>query len=91
LRAALALTKLYRVANRAADAHAVLAPAVEGFPPTQQFPELAEAQALLAALKPLDSIGVDQIRLTACDRRPGRVGEIAGAVVTAATALLALS
>jgi len=31
---------------------AVLAPAVEGFPPTQQFPELAEAQALLAALSP---------------------------------------
>jgi len=27
-----------------------LAPAVEGFPPTEQFPELAEAQALLAAL-----------------------------------------
>jgi predicted ATPase len=50
LRAALALAKLYRAANRDADAHAVLAPAVEGFPPTRQFPELAEAQALLAAL-----------------------------------------
>jgi hypothetical protein len=46
LRAALSLAKLYR----AADAHAVLAPAVEGFPPTQQFPELTEAQTLLAAL-----------------------------------------
>src|SRR5262249_50261032 len=42
LRAALSLAKLYRAANRDADAHAVLAPAVEGFPPTQQFPELAE-------------------------------------------------
>jgi predicted ATPase len=52
LRAALSLAKLYRTANRDADAHAVLAPAVEGFPPTQQFPELAEAQALLAALSP---------------------------------------
>ena len=52
LRAALSLAKLYRAANRDADAHAVLAPAVEGFPPTQQFPELAEAQALLAALSP---------------------------------------
>ena len=31
------LAKLYRAANRDADAHAVLAPAVEGFPPTQQF------------------------------------------------------
>ena len=52
LRAALSLAKLYRAANRDADAHAVLAPAVEGFPPTRQFPELAEAQALLSALNP---------------------------------------
>jgi predicted ATPase len=52
LRAALSLAKLYRAANRDADAHAVLAPAVEGFPPTQQFPELTEAQTLLAALNP---------------------------------------
>jgi len=50
LRAALSLAKLYRAANRGADAHAVLAPAVEGFPPTQHFPELTEAQTLLAAL-----------------------------------------
>ena len=50
LRAALSLAKLYRAANRDADAHAVLAPAVEGFPPTRQFPELTEAQTLLAAL-----------------------------------------
>jgi adenylate cyclase len=50
LRAALSLAKLYRTANRDADAHAVLAPAVEGFPPTRQFPELTEAQALLSAL-----------------------------------------
>ena len=52
LRAALSLAKLYRAANRDADAHAVLAPAVEGFPPTRQFPELAEAQTLLSALSP---------------------------------------
>jgi hypothetical protein len=32
------------------DAHPVLTPAVEGFPPTQQFSELAEAQTILAAL-----------------------------------------
>ena len=61
LRAALSLAKLYRAANRDADAHAVLAPAVEGFPPTQQFPELTEAQALLAALgsdrRPCESTG----------------------------------
>jgi predicted ATPase len=52
LRAALSLAKLYRAANRDADAHTVLAPAAEGFPPTQQFPELTEAQTLLAALSP---------------------------------------
>ena len=45
-------SKLYRAANRNTDVHAVLAPAVEGFPPTQQFPELTEAQVLLAALSP---------------------------------------
>jgi len=50
LRAALSLAKLYRAANRDADAHAVLAPAVEGFPPTRQFSELTDAQTLLAAL-----------------------------------------
>ena len=42
----------YRAANRDADAHAVLAPALEGFPATQQLPELTEAQALLSALSP---------------------------------------
>jgi len=47
---ALSLPKLYRSANRDADAHAVLAPTVEGFPPTQQFPELTEAQTLLLAM-----------------------------------------
>jgi len=50
LRAALSLAKLYRAANRDADARAVLAPAVEGFPPTRQFSELTDAQTLLAAL-----------------------------------------
>ena len=56
LRAALSLAKLYRAANRDADAHAVLAPAVKGFPPTQQFPELTEAQTLLAALSESDAV-----------------------------------
>ena len=50
LRAALSLAKLYQSTGRAADAHAVLAPALEGFSPTPEFPEIAEAQALLAAL-----------------------------------------
>jgi predicted ATPase len=50
LRAALSLAKLYRSTGRDADAHAVLAPPVEGFPPTQHFPELTEALNLLSAL-----------------------------------------
>ena len=50
LRAALALAKLYQSTGRPAEAHAVLAPALEGFAPTHEMPEIAEAQALLAAL-----------------------------------------
>jgi predicted ATPase len=50
LRAALSLAKLCRSTKRAADAHAVLAPALEGFSPTPEFPEIAEAQTLLATL-----------------------------------------
>jgi len=56
LRAALSLAKLCRAANRDADAHAALTQVVEGFPPTQQFPELTEAQALLAALSESDAV-----------------------------------
>ena len=51
LRAALALAKLYQSTGRPADAHAVLAPALEGFSPTPEMPEIAEAQALLAAIE----------------------------------------
>ena len=47
LRASLSLAKLYQSTNRAAEAHAVLVPALEGFSPT---PEIAEAQALLEHL-----------------------------------------
>jgi hypothetical protein len=50
LRAALSLARLYQSSNRAADAHAALAPARGGFLPTPEFPEIAEAQTLLAAL-----------------------------------------
>ena len=50
LRAALSLANLYQSTGRPADAHAILAPALEGFAPTPEMPELAEAQALLAAL-----------------------------------------
>jgi class 3 adenylate cyclase/predicted ATPase len=47
LRAALALAKLYQSTGRPVEAHAVLAPALEGFSPTPEMPEIAEAQALL--------------------------------------------
>ena len=50
LRAALALAKLYQSIGCPADARAVLAPALEGFALTPEMPEIAEAQALLAAL-----------------------------------------
>ena len=49
LRAALSLARLYQSSNRA-DAHAALAPALEGFLPTPEFPEIEQAQTLLAAL-----------------------------------------
>ena len=50
LRAALSLAKLYQSTSRLAEAHAVLAPALEGFSPTMEMPEIAEGRALLAAL-----------------------------------------
>ena len=56
LRAALSLAKLYQSTGRPADAHAVLAPALEGFAPTPEMPEIAEAQALLAALAETDDV-----------------------------------
>jgi predicted ATPase len=50
LRAALSLGKHYQLTGRRADAHAVLAPALEGFSPAAEMPEIAEAQALVARL-----------------------------------------
>jgi hypothetical protein len=51
LKTALALAKLYQSIDRPAEAHAVLAPALEGFRPTDEMLEIAEAQALLAAIE----------------------------------------
>ena len=59
LRAALSLAKLYRATARPAEAHAVLAPALEGFTPTPAMPEIAEAQGLLAALADNDAAKSD--------------------------------
>ena len=56
LRAVLSLAKLYQSIGRAADAHAVLAPALEGFSPTPEFPEIAEARELLSALAKTDEV-----------------------------------
>jgi predicted ATPase len=50
LRAALALAKLYELGTRPAEARTVLAPALEGFSPTPELPEIGEAQALLEPL-----------------------------------------
>ena len=50
LRASLSRAKLYQSTGRPVDAHAVLAPALEGFSPTSEMPEIAEAQALIERL-----------------------------------------
>jgi class 3 adenylate cyclase/predicted ATPase len=51
LRAAQKLAKLYQSTTRLVEAHAILAPALEGFSPTEEMPEIAEARALLAAIE----------------------------------------
>ena len=56
LRASLSLAKLYQSTARPVDAHTVLAPALEGFVPTPEMPEIAEAQALLAALAETEEV-----------------------------------
>jgi predicted ATPase len=50
LRAALSLAKLYQPTARPVDAHAVLAPALDGFAPSLEMPEIAEAMLLSARL-----------------------------------------
>ena len=52
LRAALSLAKLYAATGRPARAHAVLAPALEGFSLTSKFPEIEEALEIVAAVEP---------------------------------------
>jgi predicted ATPase len=47
LLASLALAKLYQSTGRRDDAQAILTPALEGFSPTPEMPEIAEARALL--------------------------------------------
>ena len=59
LPAALALAKLYQATGRPADAHVVLAPALDGFSPSLDMPEIAEAQALLAALAETNEVKLE--------------------------------
>ena len=56
LRAALSLAKLYQSTGRPAEAHGVLAPALEGFAPTPEMPEIADGQTLLAALAEMEGV-----------------------------------
>ena len=56
LRAAVSLAKLQESAGRPVAAHAVLATALEGFSPTPEMPEIAEAQALLAELSQINEV-----------------------------------
>ena len=50
LKASLALGKLYQSTDWLAEADAMLAAALEGFSPTPETPEIAEAQALAKRL-----------------------------------------
>ena len=59
LRTALLLAKLYPSIGRDADAHSVLALALEGFSPTPEMPEIAEAQALLGSLAETEEVKAD--------------------------------
>ena len=59
LRAALALARLYQSTERPGDAHAILVPALEGFSPTLEMAEIAEAQALLRALSQTDEVSAE--------------------------------
>jgi tetratricopeptide (TPR) repeat protein len=56
LRAALSLAKMYQSAAHPVEAHAVLGPALEGFAPTPEMPQIAEAQALLSALAEMEEV-----------------------------------
>ncbi len=56
LRAALDLARLYHSTSRSAEAHVLLGSALEGFSPTPEFPQIEEAQALLAALAQTDEV-----------------------------------
>jgi class 3 adenylate cyclase/predicted ATPase len=51
LRAALSLARLYQSTVRLAEARAVLVPALDGFAPTLEFPEIEETLEMMAAIE----------------------------------------
>jgi hypothetical protein len=55
LRAALKLARLYQSIGHAAEAHEVLEPALSGFAPTPEMPEIAEGLALLGRIASAES------------------------------------
>jgi tetratricopeptide (TPR) repeat protein len=60
LRAALSFAKLYQSTGRPNEAHVVLTSALEGFSPTPEMPEIAEAQALLEALAEANEVKAEE-------------------------------
>ena len=62
LRAALDLARLYNSMSRPAVAHTALAPALEGFSPTPEMPEIAEAQTLLAVLAETEEVKTEEAK-----------------------------
>jgi adenylate cyclase len=56
LQAAIPLAHLLQSTNRPLEAYAALAPAVEGFSPTPEMPEITEALELMAAIKALPQL-----------------------------------
>ena len=68
LRAALSLAKLYQSTGRATEAHAVLAPALEGFSPTPEFPKSKKPR-----LFSLHTLETDEVKnAAAISKRPLR-------------------
>ena len=58
LRAALSLNRLYRSTGRPVEAHAVLAPALEGFSPTPELPEIVGGAGAACRFGAGDAVGM---------------------------------
>jgi hypothetical protein len=62
LQAAVPLAKLFQTNNRALEAYDALARALEGFAPTPELPQIAEAQALLTTLESDETVAAETAR-----------------------------